>query len=59
MFIAKSSGKMNVKNIVTQMAEQLSIMKGLGSLFNLHGPEKAVEMYKEFFNSPHMFRGDF
>ncbi|BCC61270.1 hypothetical protein bcgnr5394_36200 [Bacillus cereus] len=50
---------MNVKNIVTQMAEQLSIMKGLGSLFNLHGPEKAVEMYKEFFNSPHMFRGDF
>ena len=32
MFIAKSSGKMNVKNIVTQMAEQLSIMKGLGSL---------------------------
>ncbi|MCU5707561.1 hypothetical protein OCF67_25780 [Bacillus wiedmannii] len=59
LFIAKISGKMNAKNIVTQMAGQSPIMKGLSSLVNLYGPEKAAEMCKEFFNSPHMFRGNF
>ncbi|EJQ61752.1 hypothetical protein [Bacillus mycoides] len=59
VFIAKSGGKTNAKNIVTQMAGQSPIMKGLSSLVNLNGPEKAAEMYKEFFNSPYMFRGNF
>ncbi|MFK4308954.1 MULTISPECIES: hypothetical protein [unclassified Bacillus (in: firmicutes)] len=59
VFIAKSGSKTNAKNIVTHMAGQSPIMKVLSSLVNLHGPEKAAEMYKEFVNSPHMFRGNF
>ncbi|MDA2143486.1 MULTISPECIES: hypothetical protein [unclassified Bacillus cereus group] len=59
VFIAKSGGKTNAKNIVTQMAGQSPIMKGPSSLVNLNGLEKAAEMYKEFFNSPYMFRGNF
>ncbi|MGH0827274.1 hypothetical protein [Bacillus sp. RC251] len=59
LFIAKISEKMNVKNIVTKMVGQSPIMKGFSSLVNLYGTEKAAEMYKEFFNSPYMYRGNF